>query len=239
MGERERRFSSRSVVLLGILLVWKGGRRGVLCLLMLAAVLAVTDGFVCNTIKHAVGRERPFLALPDVHCLIGKGKSGSMPSSHAANWFAATMVLLIYYRRSVWVMLPAAILVSFSRVYNGVHYPSDVLAGALLGAGCAGAILWLLDGFWLWAGRKWFPLWWEKMPSLLALRNQAEPEKGEEEPPLEPTFAANTRPCARRVPCSACDAGCALGAAGLSLHRRFAAGTAGVYRQRDHPTGRR
>jgi membrane-associated phospholipid phosphatase len=46
-----------------------------------------------------------------------------MPSSHAANWFAATMILFIYYRRSLWFMLPGAILVSFSRIYNGVALP--------------------------------------------------------------------------------------------------------------------
>jgi len=42
-------------------------------------------------------------------------------------------VALIYYRRSIRFMLPAACVVSFSRVYNGVHYPSDVLAGAIIG----------------------------------------------------------------------------------------------------------
>ena len=64
----------------------------------------------------------------------------SMPSSHAANWFAATMIAFLFYRRSLWFMLPMALAVSFSRVYNGVHYPSDVLAGAILGAGYAAAL---------------------------------------------------------------------------------------------------
>ena len=73
-----------------------------------------------------------------------KGDYASMPSSHAANWFAATMILFVYYRRSLWFMLPGAMLVSFSRIYNGVHYPSDVLAGAILGAGYAAASVWTL-----------------------------------------------------------------------------------------------
>ena len=63
----------------------------------------------------------------------------SMPSAHAANWFAMTMVMFLFYRRSLWFMLPMALAVSFSRVYNGVHYPSDVLAGMILGAGYAAA----------------------------------------------------------------------------------------------------
>ena len=167
--------------LAGTILVWKGGVRGVLCVLMLGLAVALSDGFVCNNIKHALARERPFLVLPEVHCLIGKGGSGSMPSSHAANWFAALTVALVYYRRSVWFMLPAATVVSFSRVYNGVHYPSDVVAGAVLGAGVAVATLTLLNTLWSWAGRTWFPLWWERAPSLLAPPGRRRAREDDEE----------------------------------------------------------
>ncbi len=184
-GDQRSRSLCLALALLGaILLVWKGGARGWICLLMLAVVLAVGDGFICNTIKHAVARPRPFLALPEAHCLIGKGGSGSMPSSHAANWFSALMVLFIYYRRSLWFMLPMAIAVGFSRVYNGVHYPSDVLAGAVLGAGYAAAVLLLLNALWGWLGQKWFPLWWAKLPSLLNPAKQS--EEAEEEPAYAP-----------------------------------------------------
>jgi 4-amino-4-deoxy-L-arabinose transferase-like glycosyltransferase len=90
-----------------------------------------------------------------------------MPSSHAANWFAVTMVAFLFYRRSWRFMLPLAAAVSFSRVYNGVHYPSDVLAGAILGAGYAAALVIAVQAVWNCAGRKWFPLWHEQLPSLL------------------------------------------------------------------------
>jgi hypothetical protein len=89
-----------------------------------------------------------------------------MPSAHAANWFAATMVLWLYYRRSWRFMLPMAALVSFSRVYNGMHYPGDVLVGAILGAGYAVAGGWGLNFLWRGIGRRWFPLWWGMLPSL-------------------------------------------------------------------------
>ena len=133
------------LLLAGVLLLWKGRARGALCVLMLALIVPLGDGLVCNTLKHAVGRPRPDdrparrpspgqqrrlrrACRPPGIAPGGTGRAGSrrqerrasMPSSHAANWFAATMILFIYYRRSVWFMLPAAILVSFSRIYNGV-----------------------------------------------------------------------------------------------------------------------
>jgi membrane-associated phospholipid phosphatase len=87
------------------------------------------------------------------------------------------MVALIYYRKSLRFMLPAASLVSFSRVYNGVHYPSDVLAGAVIGAGNAAATLWVLESLWQWCGPKWFAAASRAMPSLLAPSTR--PQEGE------------------------------------------------------------
>lgn len=147
-----------------------GGARARVCALMIFLAVALGDGLVVNTIKHAVGRPRPCIALPDVVERLGCTTSGSMPSAHAANWFAATMIVFIFYRRKRWLMLPVlfmAAAVAFSRVYNGVHYPGDVLAGAILGAGYAGALAVLLDWGWAGLGRAWFPLWHARMPSLL------------------------------------------------------------------------
>ncbi len=186
-------FFPPALLLAALLLVWKGGPRGRLCVLTVAVALALGEPLVWNAIKHAVGRQRPFLVLPEVHCLVGKTHSGSMPSSHAANWFAATMVTFIYYRRSLWFMLPVASLVAFSRIYNGVHYPSDVLVGAILGAGCAAATLWLLNTLWHWGGQKWFPLWWEKMPSLVVLSPPAAHGQAHEEA-AQPRTAPAARP---------------------------------------------
>jgi membrane-associated phospholipid phosphatase len=155
------------VLLAAVLLVWKGGVRGRLCVLLLLVILPLGDSFICNTIKHAVGRPRPFVDLPDVRLLVGRGPSNAMPSSHAANWAAAAFIAFVYYRRSRWFMLPLAAIVGFSRIYNGVHYPADVLAGFILGAGYAAGSIWSLNALWQRFGKKWFPLWWEKLPSLL------------------------------------------------------------------------
>jgi membrane-associated phospholipid phosphatase len=151
---------------LAVFLVWKGGARGRICALMLVLSLCLGNWLLCESIKNAVGRPRPFLTLPDVILRVGKGGSFSLPSSHAANWFSATMVLLVYYRRSVWAMLPLALLVCLSRIYNGVHYPGDVLAGAVLGAGYSAAVIWMFDTLWQFLGPRWFPLWKAQLPSL-------------------------------------------------------------------------
>jgi len=160
-----------------VLLIWKGRRKGFVCLLMLVLIVSVGDGVICRNLKKSIERERPCWAVEGANCLVGKSHSGSMPSSHAANWFAATMVAFLYYRRTIWITLPLACLVSFSRVYNGVHYPSDVLVGAILGAGYAVAGMWDLNALWQWVGKRWFPLWWRRLPSLLHCGPISDPEK--------------------------------------------------------------
>ena len=135
------------VILLAGALLWKGGARGFLFVFVLLFIFILGDVLVINTIKHAAGRARPYLELPGVHLLAGKGDSGSMPSSHTSTWFAATLIAYVYYRRSLWFMLPLAMMVGLSRIYVGVHYPSDVLAGAVLGAGYAAAGLWSTTRF--------------------------------------------------------------------------------------------
>src|SRR5260221_2565692 len=89
-----------------------------------------------------------------------------MPSSHTANWFSATAVLFLYYRRSWRFMLPMAVAVGYSRLYVGAHYPTDVLVGAALGVGYGAGIVWLCDALWQRTGRRWFPLWWKRLPSV-------------------------------------------------------------------------
>jgi len=171
----------------GVALLWFGNRRARLCVLLTALIVATNDGLICNTLKHAVGRPRPFVVLPEARVFgsVGKGyvppqineyavdmsgnkgSRNSMPSSHAANWFAATMALFLFYRKSLRFMLPLAIAVSFSRIYNGVHYPSDVLAGAIIGAGYAAAAAIAIESAWQHFGKKWFPLWHAKLPGLV------------------------------------------------------------------------
>ncbi|MHB8519730.1 MAG: glycosyltransferase family 39 protein [Limisphaerales bacterium] len=167
------------LIIIVIALLWKGGTRGRLCVAMLVVILPLGDSWVCNPLKRTVGRPRPFNAITDARVLGGKGGSASMPSSHAANWFAATAIVFVYYRRSWRFMLPLAALVGFSRVYNGMHYPSDVLAGSVLGFGYGSGAVWWLSAMWQRAGPRWFPWWWTQLPSLL------NPTRGSDSPTAE------------------------------------------------------
>ena len=174
-------------VLTGLTLLVVGNPRARICVVMMALIVGTNDGLICNTLKHAVGRPRPFVTLPGARLFgeVGKGyvppvydKNGvnlaanlgshnSMPSAHAANWFAATMALFLFYRKSLWFTLPMALAVSFSRLYNGVHYPSDVLAGAIIGAGYAAAAAIAIEFAWQTFGKRWFPCWHAKLPRLV------------------------------------------------------------------------
>ncbi len=144
-----------------------GSVRLKICALLLVLVVALGDPLIVGTIKDAVARPRPCLTLPDVNAPLGCTTSGSMPSAHAANSFALAMVAFLFYRRSGWILFPLAAGVAFSRVYCGVHYPSDVLAGAVLGAGYAIALVISAQAIWNFIGRRFFPSWHAQLPLLL------------------------------------------------------------------------
>ncbi len=135
---------------------------------------AQTRRFATATVRHVVGGAgicqvgdgyvQPEINQYGVDMAAGKGSHNSMPSSHAANMFAATMVLFLFYRTTLWFMLPLALAVSLSRLYNGVHYPSDVLAGAIIGAGYAVAAAIAVESAWQHVGKKLFRAGTPKCP---------------------------------------------------------------------------
>jgi undecaprenyl-diphosphatase len=109
--------------------------------LTLLVTIAATSGIVAS-IKAMTGRVRPCHALDWVHPILAAVPTDpSFPSGHAAGSFACAAFLLAKHRRLGIALFALAIAVAASRVALGVHYPSDVMAGALLGSmvGAVGA----------------------------------------------------------------------------------------------------
>lgn len=93
---------------------------------------------VTTLLKYSIRRDRPFLTYPEIQKLAPAG-SPSFPSGHTSSAFALATYVSIAYPRW-YVVAPAftwAAAVGYSRMHLGVHYPSDVLAGALIGMGSA------------------------------------------------------------------------------------------------------
>ncbi|MES2765356.1 MAG: phosphatase PAP2 family protein [Bacteroidota bacterium] len=119
-------------VLIGLLL-WFGKKRAFICVGLLVITVAASDSVNSRVIKELVGRVRPCSALKDARLLTGCGGGKSFPSTHATNNFAAA-VLIGYFFKKTWPYgVGIAAMVAYSRVYVGVHYPADVLGGALVG----------------------------------------------------------------------------------------------------------
>ena len=111
---------------------------------LFAAATAVLASLAAAGLKEVFDRERPPLADPDVDPLVGLPSSPSFPSGHAATAFAAAALVGALRPRLRVPLYAVAALVALSRVYLGVHYWLDVIAGAALGIaiGLAGAWAW-------------------------------------------------------------------------------------------------
>lgn len=103
-----------------------------------AAILVAES--VSGALKLAIERDRPPLSRPVPEPLLESPSTFSFPSGHATVSFACATVLALAVPRLRWQLYALAALIAFSRVYVGVHYPFDVLAGAVLGVVLATAL---------------------------------------------------------------------------------------------------
>jgi membrane-associated phospholipid phosphatase len=95
---------------------------------------------ITGILKDAIGRLRPPLGMTDLSALVSLPSSSSFPSGHAATSFAAAVALSVLVPRLRVPALTLAALVALSRVYLGVHFWVDILAGAALGAAIGGGL---------------------------------------------------------------------------------------------------
>jgi undecaprenyl-diphosphatase len=95
-------------------------------------------------LKRVVDRDRPYVVLPEAEPLLRWDASASFPSGHAATSVAGAVIIGYLIGGRAWIVGVVAAAVAFSRVYIGVHYPLDVLAGAALGAAVALIAIFLL-----------------------------------------------------------------------------------------------
>ena len=128
-------------------------KKALIVLGLLVLTIAIVDQVSAGVLKKVFLRPRP--CHPDFlveggrflkegrFVLEGTWRSlGSFPSSHSANMFAAAMLLYSFYPRRAVYFFGFASMIAYSRVYNGVHYPLDVLGGAVFGCIAGAGVYW-------------------------------------------------------------------------------------------------
>ena len=113
-----------------ILLFFKKYRKGGIAILIALAFGAILGSFV---LKPLIARPRPFHSMEELSLLIKSPTGFSFPSGHTMSSFSAAYILNYINKKFGYFAIPLAILIAFSRLYLYVHFPSDILAGAILG----------------------------------------------------------------------------------------------------------
>lgn len=132
-------------------IIWHFKKRTLLILIGIALTILFADQLASGLMKPLFGRLRPCHdpALEGlVYLAKGCGGKYGFVSSHAANTFGVAMFLWLTFKNLyqwVAIMFIWAAIVSYSRIYLGVHYPLDIIVGGLIGALCAWFVYWLFD----------------------------------------------------------------------------------------------
>ena len=148
------------LMLLYLLYFKKGWRKTVAVVLAIALVILIADQVSASIIKPLVERARPShneSLQSTIHIVNGyRGGPFGFVSSHAANCFGIALLLAMIFKNRLftWTMVVWATLMCYSRIYLGVHYPGDIVCGAILGFLAA----WLVYRIFVWFGKK-HPEW--------------------------------------------------------------------------------
>lgn len=142
------------------LLLWRKGKEAPLIVGLTIISYMLSEFLSYDLVKPFFQRERPCHVVPWVRLVLTFcPKSPSFPSTHVANSFAVAFFLSFYFPKVRPLFLGVAALVGVSRIYLGVHYPSDVLGGALIGIGTSWTIWYLYQEVKRWTKRKLSKPW--------------------------------------------------------------------------------
>jgi undecaprenyl-diphosphatase len=171
-------------VLAAVLLLWRGSFHVRAALLVALLAAGVSDGLVSNPLKHLVGRPRPHQAMSDLRMVdlararprllalskpikvtLSEAEPGvagrSFPSSHTTNMMSVVVVAALFVRWA-WALLPVPLLVGYSRIYTGAHWPSDIAASLLFGLLTGLLCTWGAVALW----RRYAPRWLPRLATL-------------------------------------------------------------------------
>ncbi len=116
-----------------VCLPWAGGAAGPSASVRMIGV-GIVDLIVYKIIKRWIARPRPYRTCPDIRACARSLDEFSFPSGHTLHSVAFSLILTVYYPVLGLVVWPFTTLIAVSRIVLGLHYPSDVLVGALMGA---------------------------------------------------------------------------------------------------------
>ncbi len=124
-------FIGEGAVTVFIFIIWYIFSRKKIALLGIGSMAA--SGIITQILKKIFARPRPLAVLTSVHTFGNAFKCSSFPSGHATTIFAAATILAFSYKKFAPFFYLLAFAVSYSRVYLGMHWPSDVIAGGIIG----------------------------------------------------------------------------------------------------------